>query len=83
MKGFPRVPKWFRRLFPYSKWGAELNAHITPAFFTWLVGPMQTQDAVVDDGIKQQSAVHIERCRCSGAVPLLTYSQHVCSMYHR
>lgn len=26
-----------RRLFPYSKWGAEVNARITPAFFTWLV----------------------------------------------
>lgn len=33
-----QVPDWFRRLFPYSKWGAELNARITPAFFTWLVG---------------------------------------------
>lgn len=26
-----------RRAFPYSKWGAEVNARITPAFFTWLV----------------------------------------------
>lgn len=37
IRGFPQVPDWFRRVFPYSKWGAELNARITPAFFTWLV----------------------------------------------
>ncbi|KAK9909376.1 hypothetical protein WJX75_001238 [Coccomyxa subellipsoidea] len=61
--GFPTVPAWFRKLFPYSKWGAELNAHITPAFFTWLVGPMQTVEATLSDGSTQQSGVHIERCR--------------------
>lgn len=37
IRGFPQVPGWFRRAFPYSKWGAELNARITPAFFAWLV----------------------------------------------
>lgn len=61
--GFPTVPAWFRKLFPYSKWGAELNARITPAFFTWLVGPMQTVEATLSDGTTQQSGVHIERCR--------------------
>ena len=65
IQGFPQVPQWFRKLFPYSKWGAELNARITPAFFTWLVGPMQTQEAVADNGILQKSAVHIVRCRSS------------------
>lgn len=35
--GFPQVPPWFRRVFPYSRKGAEINARITPAFFTWLV----------------------------------------------
>ena len=65
IQGFPSVPQWFRKLFPYSKWGAELNARITPAFFTWLVGPMQTQEATADNGVVQHSAVHIERCRCS------------------
>ncbi len=64
MAGFPRVPPWFRKAFPYSKWGAELNARITPAFFTWLVGPMQTTEATLSDGITQKSGVHIERCRC-------------------
>lgn len=32
ISGFPQVPPWFRRAFPYSKWGAEVNAKITPAF---------------------------------------------------
>ena len=63
IQGFPRVPQWFRKLFPYSKWGAELNARITPAFFTWLVGPMQTEEALADNGIVQQSGVRIECCR--------------------
>ena len=65
--GFPSVPPWFRRLFPYSKWGAELNARITPAFFTWLVGPMETieVEVVAPDGTSstQRSGVQIERCR--------------------
>lgn len=41
VKGFPKVPDWFRKLFPYSDWGAELNASITPLFFSWLVGPCE------------------------------------------
>lgn len=61
--GFPEVPAWFRRVFPYTQWGAELNARITPAFFTWLVGPMETVEAAVDGGVVQQSAVKIKRCR--------------------
>ena len=61
--GFPAVPPWFRRLFPYSRWGAELNARITPAFFTWLVGPMETAEAELPGGQRQQSAVAIKRCR--------------------
>ncbi len=62
IKGFPKVPNWFRKVFPYSKWGAELNAQITPAFFTWLVGPMYTETADVN-GVQQHSSVHIKRCR--------------------
>ena len=62
IKGFPKIPGWFRRIFPYSKWGAELNARITPAFFTWLVGPMQTEEVDVN-GVMQKSSVHIKRCR--------------------
>ena len=62
MKGFPKVPAWFRKIFPYSKWGAELNARITPAFFTWLVGPMYTESADIN-GVMQHSSVHIKRCR--------------------
>ena len=61
--GFPRVPRWFRRAFPYSKWGAELNAQITPRFFAWLVGPMEVAEASLPDGTVQRSSVKIERCR--------------------
>jgi hypothetical protein len=66
--GFPRVPPFFRRLFPYSKWGAELNAAITPAFFSWLVGPMAQVEVEVTDPrtgavTTQRSGVKIERCR--------------------
>jgi hypothetical protein len=32
-----QVPAWFRRVFPATRWGAKLNARITPAFFSWLV----------------------------------------------
>eukprot|EP00891_Asterochloris_glomerata_P009964 jgi/Astpho2/9964/e_gw1.00153.58.1_t len=62
IKGFPGVPAWFRKAFPYSRWGAEVNAKITPAFFTWLVGPMQIEEAEVQ-GQMQRSSVHIKRCR--------------------
>ncbi|KAK9816719.1 hypothetical protein WJX72_004177 [[Myrmecia] bisecta] len=62
ISGFPQVPALFRKLFPYSKWGAEINAMITPAFFTWLVGPMERREVEVN-GVTQKSAVHIERCR--------------------
>ena len=68
IKGFPQVPAWFRTVFPYSKWGTELNARITPAFFTWLVGPMQTETAEVS-GIQQRSSVHIKRCRYRHITP--------------
>ena len=66
--GFPEVPDWFRKVFPYSKWGAEVNARITPAFFTWLVGPMKTIEVEIqspEDGklVIQKSGVQIERCR--------------------
>lgn len=45
-----------------GRWGAEVNAKITPAFFTWLVGPMQIEEAEVQ-GQMQRSSVHIKRCR--------------------
>ena len=44
--GFPAVPPWFRRAFPYSKWGAELNAAITPAFFSWLARAGRIRPAI-------------------------------------
>ena len=31
----------FRKLFPPTKWSAEINAAITVPFFQWLVGPAQ------------------------------------------
>ena len=42
----------------------ELNARFTPFLSTWLVAPMTTQEATVDNGVLQQSGVVIERCRC-------------------
>lgn len=59
---FPEIPQWFRNLFPYSKWGAEINAKLTLLFFRWLVGPMEIIEAEVD-GEKQMSQVHIKQCR--------------------
>lgn len=63
--GFPRVAPWFRRLFPYSARGAELNAKITPAFFGWLVGPAEVKKEPIVDfrGEQARSVVRIERCR--------------------
>ncbi|CAI5961012.1 unnamed protein product [Closterium sp. NIES-64] len=53
LQGFPRVPAMFRRAFPFSHWGAEANAAITPRFFSWLVGPCHVEEAeipAVDEG---------------------------------
>lgn len=70
IKGFPRIPSWFRVLFPFTLWGAELNARITPAFFSWLVGPMETRSAEIPKPgdphgtlVTAQSAVYIKKCR--------------------
>jgi len=68
ISGFPAVPPWFRKLFPYSKWGAEVNALITPMFFAWLVGPMETVEVDVEQPggggtLTQRSGVKIEKCR--------------------
>lgn len=57
------MPPWFRKVFPYSKWGAELNARITPAFFQWLVGPCEPVDIEVPGAGTQRSGVKIQRCR--------------------
>lgn len=65
--GFPSIPPWFRKVFPFTAWGAELNAIITPTFFTWLVGPMerrQTEVTMPSGEVRTlQSAVYIKRCR--------------------
>lgn len=37
----------FRKLFPPTKWSAELNAAITVPFFQWLVGPCEVQKNLV------------------------------------
>ncbi|KAG0578478.1 hypothetical protein M758_4G023100 [Ceratodon purpureus] len=62
LKGFPKVPNWFRKLFPYSDWGAELNARITPLFFSWLVGPCEPVEVTIN-GKTLKSGVQIEKCR--------------------
>jgi hypothetical protein len=67
IRGFPQIPPLFRKVFPYSKWGAEINAKITPAFFTWLVGPMKTVEVEFErpngEIVVQNSGVQIEKCR--------------------
>lgn len=62
IQGFPKVPAWFRNLFPYSDWGAELNAQITPLFFEWLVGPCKVTEVEIGDKVLK-SGVQIEKCR--------------------
>lgn len=62
IQGFPKVPGWFRKLFPYSDWGAELNARITPLFFEWLVGPCKIVEVDIS-GKVLTSGVEIEKCR--------------------
>lgn len=62
LQGFPEVPPWFRKIFAYTKWGAELNAWITPSFFSWLVGPAKQYEVEIN-GQMQNSGVKIEKCR--------------------
>lgn len=62
IEGLPRVPAWFRRLFPYSRWGAALNARVTPGAFGWLVGAARVIEIDVD-GRPLRAGVEIERCR--------------------
>ncbi|CAI5489531.1 unnamed protein product [Closterium sp. Naga37s-1] len=57
----PAVPQ-FRKLFPPSKWSAEINAAITVPGFQWLVGPCQLKEVEVN-GQKQMSGVHVTKCR--------------------
>ncbi|MCO5583794.1 hypothetical protein L7F22_037708 [Adiantum nelumboides] len=58
----PGAPATFRKLFPPTKWSAELNAAITVPFFYWLVGPSELMEVEVN-GVKQKSGVHIKKCR--------------------
>lgn len=62
LQGFPKVPNWFRKLFPYSDWGAQLNARITPLFFSWLVGPCEVVEVTIKNKTLK-SGVQIEKCR--------------------
>ncbi|CAI5530716.1 unnamed protein product [Closterium sp. Naga37s-1] len=58
----PNAPATFRKLFPPSKWSAEINAAITVPGFKWLVGPCQLKEVEVN-GQKQMSGVQITKCR--------------------
>ncbi|KAI5075494.1 hypothetical protein GOP47_0009570 [Adiantum capillus-veneris] len=58
----PGAPATFRKLFPPTKWSAEINAAITVPFFYWLVGPSELMEVEVN-GVKQKSGVHIKKCR--------------------
>jgi hypothetical protein len=60
--GLPRVPAWFRRLFPATRWGAALNARVTPLAFAWLVGPARVVSIDID-GAPLPAGVEIPRCR--------------------
>ena len=53
---------WFRRLFPAMRWGAELNARITPLFFSWLVGECAPA-AGLYEGKPAMNVVKIKKCR--------------------
>ncbi|CAM9620781.1 unnamed protein product [Ascophyllum nodosum] len=68
----PWFPAFYRTLFPFSKFSAQVNALMCPPLFTWLVGKSQLTDGVVDlkgvggAGPSQQtwrSTVKVERCR--------------------
>eukprot|EP00850_Spirogloea_muscicola_P002781 SM000011S18959 [mRNA] locus=s11:39745:41290:- [translate_table: standard] len=58
----PNAPATFRKLFPPTKWSAEVNAAITVPFFQWLVGPAELKEVEVN-GVKQRSGVQITKCR--------------------
>lgn len=58
----PNAPDTFRKLFPPTKWSAEINAAITVPFFQWLVGPCQLKEVEIN-GQKQMSGVQITKCR--------------------
>jgi len=54
----------YRLLFPGDrKYACELNARITPIFFSWLVGPAEVQPVTREDGQVWASKVHISKCR--------------------
>lgn len=63
ISGFPQIPEWFRKAFPYSHKGAEQNAAITPLFFAWLVGPCAVTIIDVPGAGQLKSGVQIEQCR--------------------
>lgn len=58
----PNAPATFRKLFPPTKFSAEINAAITVPFFQWLVGPAELKEVEVN-GVKQLSGVQIKKCR--------------------
>lgn len=58
----PGAPVQFRKLFPQTKWAAEFNAALTVPFFHWLVGPSEVVEVEID-GVRQNSGVHIKKCR--------------------
>lgn len=64
LMGFPKIPPLFRRLFPLTRWGAEVNAKITVSMFQWLVGPSAIEEEEVPAlGGKLRSTVVVEKCR--------------------
>jgi hypothetical protein len=63
LEGFPTVSQTFRKLFPYTPKGAEINASITPMFFQWLVGPCSVNKIEVPGHGELNSGVKIEQCR--------------------
>lgn len=62
----PDAPTTFRKIFPFKQWTAELNAAITQKFFTWLVGPLEVQEAEIEykgETKTWRSGVQIKKCR--------------------
>jgi hypothetical protein len=77
----PRGPALFRKYFAGKP---DINAKITPAFFSWLVGPSNTNDSP-EAGGTLGTGVLIEKCRfldesgCKGLC--LNMCQQVCLFF--
>jgi len=60
----PKGDQAFRILFPAGKTSYEINAAITKAVFSWLVGPIEIETTSEnDDHVDMRTKVKIKKCR--------------------